>query len=171
VLVDDALVTLPGPLPGPLQELLPADLIAVGALFGQLPFHHYLGSDTGVVGAGQPQGRLAHHPVPAGHDVLQRGRQGMAHVQLAGNVGRRHDNDERFLIRVYLGREIAAIQPELIPLVLYLSRFVGLGHLRSLFILRHSCLSESSRLPIDSLRLSSNRVLIMLFNPAIDVID
>jgi hypothetical protein len=51
----------------------------------------------------------------------------VSQVKLAGDVGRRHDDGERLLRMVYLGSEIALLQPELIGSVFNLSGFVGLG--------------------------------------------
>jgi hypothetical protein len=52
----------------------------------------------------------------------------MPNVKLTGNIGRRHYDDEGFLIGVYLRLEITLLQPELIPLLLYLAWLIGLGH-------------------------------------------
>ena len=135
VLLGDGLAALRRPLPHPLQEFLSAQLVAVSAFFGQLPLHHHLGGDAGMVDAGQPEGRLALHAVPADHNVFQGSGQGMAEVQLAGDIGRRHDDDEGLLLRVYFGREIALLHPELVPLLLDLARLIGLGHFCSISVL------------------------------------
>ena len=55
LLLDDAVAVLLFPLPDPLQELLPAQVIAgLTLLDPQLLFHLDLGGDAGVVGAGDP---------------------------------------------------------------------------------------------------------------------
>ena len=56
-----------------------------------------LRGDGSVVSAGQPQRGIALHPVIADRRVLHDAVHGMAHMQLAGDVGRRHDNGEGFL--------------------------------------------------------------------------
>ena len=69
----------------------------VGALFafrGELTLHHHLGGDAGVVGAGNPDAGLAQHAVPAREDVHLRLVEHVAHVQAAGDVGRRKQLDE-----------------------------------------------------------------------------
>ena len=84
-------------LPGPdaVHEGVAAHVAAaLVALGGELALHHHLGGDAGVVGAGEPQHRLALHAVVAGEDVLQRGVQRMADVQRARDVGRRDDHAE-----------------------------------------------------------------------------
>ena len=64
-------------------------------LGGQLALDHHLGGDAGVVGARQPQRRLAAHALEADQHVLQRVVQRVADVQRAGDVRRRDDDRER----------------------------------------------------------------------------
>ncbi len=80
------------PLPDPLDELLAAEVVPVCALLGQLALDHVLGGDAGVVGAGHPERVVALHALPADEDVLERVVQRVAHVQDAGDVGRRDDD-------------------------------------------------------------------------------
>ena len=58
---------------------------------------------------GQPEGGIALHPLEADEDILQGVVQGVAHVQLAGDVGGRHDDGEGLLLRVGHGVEAAAV--------------------------------------------------------------
>ncbi len=69
-LVDDLPAGFGLPLPDPLNEGLPAQGVAVGALGGQHALHHVLGGDAGVVGARHPQGVKALHTFGAHQDVL-----------------------------------------------------------------------------------------------------
>ena len=79
--------------PDPCKELLTPHGAAVWFLVQRhLAFRHHLGRDPGVVGAGLPERIVAHHPVPAGQDVLQRVVERVAHVERAGHV-RRRDHD------------------------------------------------------------------------------
>lgn len=48
-----------------------------------------LGCNPSMIRAGKPQCRSASHPLIPYHDVLQRHKQGMAHVQLSSDIGRR----------------------------------------------------------------------------------
>ena len=50
-----------------------------------------------MVGAGHPQGQPAAHAPPAGEDVHLRLVEHVAHVQTAGDVGRRQQDGERGL--------------------------------------------------------------------------
>ena len=83
------------PLPDPLDEGLATDLGAGPALGVELTLHQHLGGDAGVVGAHLPQGAVAEHAVVADQRVHQRVLEGVAHVQAAGDVGRRYDDAVR----------------------------------------------------------------------------
>ena len=56
-----------------------------------------------MIGAGLPEHVAAAHALEPAQDVLQRVVEGMAHVQGAGDVGRR--NDDR------VGRRVATLRP------------------------------------------------------------
>ena len=66
----------------------------------QLPFDDDLRGDAGMVGARQPQRVEALHAVVARQRVHDRLVERMAHVQRAGDVGRRQLDAERRLGRV-----------------------------------------------------------------------
>ncbi len=104
MLVLDAVLVLPDPLPDALDELLAPELVAICALFGQLLVDHGLGRDARVVLAGHPERRVAAHAMIANHDVFQRGGDGVAQMQRARHVGRRHGDDEGLLVGIALGR-------------------------------------------------------------------
>ena len=115
--------------PGPdaLQELISPQLVPVQAFRRQLPLHHVLGGDGGMILAGEPERRLAAHAVPAGEDVFQGDEHGAPQVEVAGDVGRRHDDGEGLSLRVDARREVAALLPEAVQPLLHRSRVVGLG--------------------------------------------
>ena len=128
LLLDDPVAVFLLPVPDPLQEFLPAQVIAGQALLvAERLLHLDLGGDARVVGAGQPEGGIALHPLKAGQNVLEGGVQGVAHVELAGDVRRRHDDGEGRLLRVRLGAEAVVVQPGLVDLILDHLRVVGLG--------------------------------------------
>ena len=132
LLLDDAVAVFLLPLPDPLQELLPAQVIAGLALLdAQLFLHLDLGGDAGVVGAGDPEGGVALHPLEAGQDVLQGAVQRVTHVELAGDVGGRHDDGEGLLLGVLHALEAVMILPHLIDAGLHL---LGLIHLWQFFV-------------------------------------
>ena len=58
------------PVPHPLQELFPAQIVPSQPLFAQLFLHLDLGSNAGVVHAWDPQGVVALHPLEADDAVL-----------------------------------------------------------------------------------------------------
>ena len=91
-LAEDLAAGLGLPLPHPLDERLPAQVVPARALLGQLALDHVLGGDARVVHAGQPQRDVALHPAPPDQRVDQRVVERVAHVQGAGHV-RRRDHD------------------------------------------------------------------------------
>jgi hypothetical protein len=59
-------------------------------------------------------------------------------MELTGDIGRRHDDDEGLLIGVYLGGKVAPFQPKLVQSVLDLPWVISLGHfIRCPYISRH----------------------------------
>jgi hypothetical protein len=58
------------PLPDPLDEHLPAQVVPGSALAGKLPLDHVLGSDSGVIHPWQPQRLVALHPAAPDQRVL-----------------------------------------------------------------------------------------------------
>ena len=131
LLFHDAAAVLLLPLPDPLEELLAAQVVTGLALLDpQIFLHLDLGGDAGVVGAGHPQGGVALHPLEASEDVLQRAVQGVAHVQLAGDIGRGHHDGKGLFLGIGAGAEAAGVLPHLIDAGLYLLGFI---HLRQFF--------------------------------------
>jgi hypothetical protein len=83
-------------------------------------FHLQLGGDAGMVGAGHPERGLALHPGAANHQIFQGDKHDVAHVQFAGDVGRRNGDGKRFGV----GRARFRFEPAVFfpPLVGRLSR-------------------------------------------------
>ena len=116
------------PVPDPLQEFLPAQVIAGQALLHpELLLHLDLGGDAGVVGARDPQGGISLHPLKANEDVLQGAVHGVAHVELAGDVGRRHDDGIGLLFGIPDAGEALVFLPLLINSAFHLMGVVDLG--------------------------------------------
>ena len=109
------------------QELLAAEVVAGQSLLGQLLLDHPLPGDAGVVRAGNPERGVAEHAVPADHDVFDGHEEGVADVQLAGDVRRRHDDHERLAVRSLTRLEIAGIVPAVVDAGLDQARVVGFG--------------------------------------------
>ena len=80
-----------------------------------------------MVGAGHPQGGVALHPLEADQDVLEGGVHGVAHVELAGDVGGRHDDGEGLFVRFPVALEAAILLPHLVDAALYLLGLIGFG--------------------------------------------
>ena len=133
LLHDGGAIFLP-PLPGPLQKALPAHVLLGEAFSGQ-SFHDLnLGGDGGVVCAREPQHLIARHALIAGDGVLQGVVEGVAHMELARDVGGRDHDGEGRLVRVRFSVEVAVLLPLLIPFVLHDLMIVGLRHLFHLFL-------------------------------------
>ena len=96
------------------------------SLFGELPFDDDLGGDSGVVAAREPEGRVAHHAMPADERVLGGGGQCVAEVEFTRNVGWGHDDDERLLPLFYGWGEVAVVEPKLVDAAFDLGGVVDL---------------------------------------------
>ena len=152
-LADDAVAVGVLPVPGALQKAVAAD-----HLFGQALLAHFgndfgLGGNGGMVGAGHPQGGVALHPLVAGQDVLPGFVHSVAHVQLAGNVRRRHDDGKRFFAAVDLGMEIPLVAPVLVDAVLGALRGILFGeffrHIVTSWKMCGACFCKTKRPPHD----------------------
>ena len=77
--------------------------MAVGAFSGYLPLDHGLCGDARVILAGNPERLVAEHAMVADHDVFERRGDGVAEVQRAGDVGRRHADDEGLALGILAG--------------------------------------------------------------------
>jgi hypothetical protein len=77
-------------------EKLPTHRSPVGLLsLHQHSLDNHLRGDPCMVGAGLPENVAAVHPLIAAKNVLQRGVEGVAHVEIAGHIGRRDDDTKR----------------------------------------------------------------------------
>ena len=114
LMLDGALV-LVLPVPDALLEGVPAQLVPVRALGLQLPLHHHLGGDAGVIRARHPQGVEALGSLEAGKHIVEGVHQGVTHVQVARDVGGR-DHDGPGLLAAVRGRlESLRLFPYRIP--------------------------------------------------------
>ena len=128
----DSAAIMPLPLPHPLDKLFASQFGALLAFGGQLPLHHHLRGNAGVVSPGKPQRSVAPHAMPAHDDVHLRLVQHVPHVQPPGNI-RRRQQQGKHRTRVSLGRRRSGKQlllyPVLRPPRLNSRRLVGFGKL------------------------------------------
>ena len=136
LLAVDASAVLLFPCPCPLQKAFAAYHFLGQTFLGHGVHHLHLGGDGGVVGAGQPQGGVALHAVVTDRRILQKAVHGMAHMQLAGDIGRRHHDGKGLFALRPVRRERAAFLPHFVELILDLLRIVHLFH-GEFLILRH----------------------------------
>ena len=128
-LLDDAGRAAALPIPAAFLKSLTAQVVAGEALGGQLPFHHVLQADTGVVVARQQQRGPALHAPPPPNNILDQVTESMAHVQLTGHVGRRRGDDKGLLCPVTLRRKKALRLPKFVYPGLDSARVKGLVHI------------------------------------------
>ena len=101
-LAENVAAIVPAPFPHTLDECLAAHLLACGAFARDLALHQHLRRDAGVIGARHPENLVAAHTVPADEDVALSVLKHVAHVQVAGDIGRGQQNRERRLaLRVF----------------------------------------------------------------------
>ncbi len=124
---DDGAAVLVRPVPAGVHELLATDLQAGDALALELLVDLGLGRDARMVGAQDPTGRAAAHAVVADVGVLDGVVHGVAHVQDAGDVGRRYNDGA--VAHTLAALVAAGAHPLLDELGLLLLRVVRLGHL------------------------------------------
>ena len=110
-LIDDRAARLGLPLPNLLDEPFPTQRVLVDLPLGELAGDDDLGRDTGMIGAGLPQGVAPAHPLEADQDVLQREIQRVSHMQAARHVGRRHHDRVGALAAVRIGGKAAGAFP------------------------------------------------------------
>src|SRR5487761_2036944 len=164
LILNIALVLL-NPLPDPLDERLAAHLVAILALFRDGLLDDGLRGDARVIFAGNPERFIAEHPMIANHDVFECRGDGMAQMQRARHIGRRHADDEWTPVRVLTGTraEIALTLPPLVEALLDHLWLIGLGNLveptrgRLLCGLLWSCAHGKLPFPPDKKRLPLSR--------------
>ena len=119
LLLHDAVSVLLLPRPDALEELLAAKIVAGQIFFGAQPLLDLdLRGDARVIDAGDPEGTVALHPLVAGQDILEGGVHRMAHMELSGDVGGRHDDGIRLFVGVGVCVEAVVLHPHLIDGVL-----------------------------------------------------
>ena len=119
VLAHDRAPRLLQPLPRARDERLSAEIVPRQPLLRELLLDDVLRRDARVVVARLPERVVALHPVPADEDVLQRPVQGVAHVEIAGDVRRRNADHERVVAaRTGAGRVQALVLPGRLPALL-----------------------------------------------------
>ena len=128
-LVDDrgAHLLVPGLDAG--SKALAAQLLFGRPLAGELLLDHVLGRDRGVIVAGQEQHLLPVHAPEARDQVVDRGLQRVAHVELARDVGRRKAHREFRLIAVRVRHEQCVRLPARVPAGLDSQWIERFGHL------------------------------------------
>ncbi len=111
------------------EEGLAPDLGALQALAFEVALDDHLRGDARMVGADDPQRILAEHPLTTREHVLQRDVERVADMQRARDVGRRHGDRPRRLVRAVRTEQPAAF-PMRVPAILDRTGFEGFGEVR-----------------------------------------
>ena len=125
-LLDDDAAVLVGPVPTGVDKLVATNFQAANALALELLVDLGLRSDTGVVGAQHPARGLAAHAGHTDDGILDGVIGGVAHVELAGHVGRW--NGDGAVAHTGAALVVAAVKPLLQNRRLIGRRIVVLGH-------------------------------------------
>ena len=119
-LIDDAGTILLLPVPACFQKAVTSQIMFVDAFASQLVNNLYFGRDRCVIRARLPECLIALHPFVTGQNILHGIVQRMTHVQLTGDVRRRHHNRKRFLAfsssALCVSMKVLVVQPFLIQL-------------------------------------------------------
>ena len=145
---DDLSAGFAPPAPHPLDKGITPYLVTIGSLLGKLLFHHILGGNAGMIGAGHPQHLIAAHPFPAHQNILQGVVQGMADMQHPGYIWWRNNYGVLWFVRVFVRMEKAVFFPETVPSAF---NFAGIVTAGEIFVRRHRpCPSLLRRFPEES---------------------
>ena len=113
------------PCPRLVQKFFPSNLLFGFSFRFKLLYHFAFGGNGSMIRSRYPQGFIAGHAFPANENILQRIVHRMTHVQLTGNVWRRHDDGIRRLLAFRVGNKIAIGDPGGIDTLFKGFRIVG----------------------------------------------
>ena len=133
LLMHDASAEFFFPVPGSFQECFPSDTLLGQSFLPHRLDNLHLGGDRRVIRSRKPKGRIPLHAVIADRCILKDTVHGVPHMQLAGNVGRRHNDGERLFPFDSVRRKSSGFFPVLINLSFDRLRIetgfhIGAGH-------------------------------------------
>ena len=126
-LIKNAVTVFVAPFPHPVNKGLAAKILAALAFLGQGAFHHVLGGNARMVGAGNPQHVLALLTGMTAKHVDKGMVERVPYVQRARDVGRWNDNGIRLAGGVRIGRKGFVIFPVLAPPGFNVMGLIALG--------------------------------------------
>ena len=142
-LLDDPVLILFFPGPGPLHESLPADLFFRQTLLSKLLHQLDLRGDAGMIRPRLPQHVVSRHALVTHQDILHGLIQGMTHMELPRHVRRRDHDRKVLLIRIFPRLKISVILPFGVESVFHLFRIILAGQ----FLIHPMPPLSHSRLP------------------------
>ena len=126
-LIKNAVAVFVAPFPHPVNKGLAPKILAALAFLGQGAFHHILGGNARMVGAGNPQHVLALLTGMTAKHVDKGMVERVPYVQRARDVGRWNDNGIRLAGGVRIGRKGFVIFPVLAPPGFNVMGLIALG--------------------------------------------
>ena len=119
------------PLPDPLDELLAPEVVPGEPLVLELPLHHDLRRDPGMVDARYPERVVPLHSLVSAQDVLEGGPARMPHVKRPRHVGGRNRQGvgRSVVVGVFRSRKEPGGLPKLVPARLRFGGRILLRHL------------------------------------------
>ena len=126
-LIKNAVAVFVAPFPHPVNKGLASKILAAFAFLGQGAFHHVLGGNARMVGAGNPQHVLALLAGMTAKHVDKGMVERVPYVQRARDVGRWNDNGIRLAGGVRIGRKGFVIFPVLAPPGFNVMGLIALG--------------------------------------------
>ena len=130
-LIVDAVAVLFAPLPRAREERVASQPVAGEAFLGEFAHQHGFGCDRGVILTGQPGRVFAAHPMIAREHVHRRVGRTVPEMRRAGDVRRRHRDDERRAPGIDFGMEHAGGEIAREDARLDVGGIVGLGEVRA----------------------------------------
>lgn len=122
-----AIFFFPGP--GLLQKRFSANFLAGSAFPFQHLFNLELGGNARVIHTRHPQGGFALHPGAANHQVFQRHKHDVAHMEFTRHVRRRDRNSKRFsVVGSGFWLEPARFFPPCVQSFFCTLKIIGFGH-------------------------------------------
>ncbi len=117
------------PVPCPLQELLPPQVVAAQTFRSHISLNHIVCRDAGMICSGKKQNSGALHLLKATQDVLNLVAESVADVELTGDIGRRNGYAEGWAGGVRLGMKKSSLLPARVPFLFHRRRIIGGGQI------------------------------------------
>ena len=133
LLFDDSAAVLMRPCPGSFKEAVATDVVFRESFRLHLVDDFEFRRDACVVGAGKPQRFVAVHTLKADDNILNGIIEGVSHVQLSRDVGRRHHNRERLFLFVDVSLKEFVFHPVIVDFLFETLRLISFFHIHNTY--------------------------------------